>query len=137
MSLSNVDDRREFHRYIINKSASPIPVTWYLSNQLARKDATRPKAAWYNEICQIKQHLSTIRLKHLIVCLKGKEDLHANMTQCILNFLLETLFSQWLWWIRMGEDQVGSDSLMEIEKTKKLFYLSPNLFSKMKLLTRI
>ena len=56
-----------------------------------------------------------------------------NTTQCILDFLLETLFSQWLrwatWQIRMGEDQVGSDSLMENERTK-LFYMSLELENK-------
>ena len=63
--------------YLTNNSASPIPLTWYLSNQIARKDATRPKATWYNEICQIKLHLSTIHFKPLIACSKGKEDVQA------------------------------------------------------------
>ena len=52
--------------------ASLTLLIWYVSNQIARKDATRPKGTWYNEICHIHGHLSTIHFKPLIACSKGK-----------------------------------------------------------------
>ena len=55
-----------------SKASLTILLIWYSNNQIARKDATRPKGTWYYEICHIEGHLSTIHLKPLIACSKGK-----------------------------------------------------------------
>ena len=56
----------------------------YASNQIARKDATRPKRTCYNEIRQIDGHLRTTTLIPLLLALWGRLVGHNFTTQCIL-----------------------------------------------------